>query len=351
MSCRPAVASPTVNVGGRVDLDFAEYDEDETPLGSGVDLRRLRLELSGKMTKKLSYYALADFSDGDYGAQASWLRYRFSEQDEFYAGRIEIPFSLQRVTNSQFNLWMERALPAALTSHYGTGLVYMHKGSQWGWRAGLFGNDRLNFGGAKEAGAALAVRAGRRLRLGESRLWLGASAMYQDTTEPERFRAQPESSVTSAHLVSTGRISDLGKTGRLGLEGVWKRDRWALQGEWIHYAGNRSGADDVKFSGGYVEASRTINGRRRFNFKSGEWMSPEIGGKGAWEMAVRVSWIDLQDGAISGGKETNYGLGLNYYINPINRIMINWIKADAHPNQSGVDESPSLLQLRLQLGF
>ncbi len=344
-------ADPTISVGGRLDMDFAKYYEDVTPLNSGSNLRRLRLELGGKLTSKLSFYTLADFNDGTYNAQATWLRYRFNKENELSAGRIETPFSLQRVTNSQFNLFMERALPAALSRHYGTGLVFMHKGSQWNWRLGLFGNDRLNFAGTTQFGTALAGRVGRRLQLGESRIWLGASAMYQDTKQPQRFRARPESSVTDQYLINTGKIFDVGKTGRVGLEGVWKRGQWSVQGEWIHFAGNRSTTDTTKFSGGYFEASRMFNGRRRFNFRRGEWMSPEIGEKGSWELSARISRLDLQDGTITGGLETNFSLGLNYYFNPINRVMLNWIKVDTSSNKRGIDESPSILQLRLQLGF
>jgi len=351
ISCPPLLANPGIDVGARLDVDLARYEDDVTPLESGIDLRRLRLEMGGKLTEKLAFYALADFSDGTYSAQASWLRYRINAENDFYAGRIEVPFSLQHVTNSQFNLFMERALPAALTPHYGTGLVLMHKGRQWSWRLGLFGDDELNFNGSTESGTMLAFRAGRRLRLGASRVWLGASAMVQDTTEPDRFQTRPESNVTSQKLVGTGSMPDVGNTRRTGLEAVWKAGQWSLQWEWIHYAADPHGADDVALDGGYVEASRMFNGRRRFNFRRGEWMSPETGDKGSWELAGRVSWIDLRSGAVTGGAETNYSFGLNYYFNSINRVMFNWIKADAHPNRRGVNESPSLLQLRLQISF
>jgi len=349
--CQPLQANPTLRVGGRLDLDVAKYDEDVTPLDSGTDLRRLRLEIGGSLSKKIGYYLLADFSDGSYGAEAAWLRYRADRRNEFYAGRLEIPFSLQQVTPSLSNLFMERALPVALSRHYGTGVAYIHMSSKWSWRAGLFGDDELNFGGTKPAGTALAVRVGRRLRAGESRFWLGAAAMVQDAMQPERIRARPESSVANEYLVNTSNMFGIAKTSRLGLEGVWKKDQWSLQGEWIQYHAQRDSAEDVTFRGGYVEASRMFNGRRRFNFRRGEWMSPEIGDTGAWELSARISRIDLQDGAVTGGEETNYSLGLNYYINPINRIMFNWIKADARPNKRGIDESPSTLQFRLQLGF
>lgn len=351
VTCQPVLAAATVRIGGRLDADIAHYDQDVTPLESGADLRRLRLELGGRLTHKLRYYTDPDFTDGNYQAQSAWLSYRINKRNALYAGRVEIPFSLQQVTNSQSNLFMERALPASLSPHYGTGLAYMFKGDQWSFRTGVFGDDWMNFGGTTDSGTAIAARLGRRLRSGDSGIWLGASAMYQQPTQPEQFQARPESSVTSEHLVNTGRISNVHESLRMGLEGVWKNDHWSVQGEWAHYTGDRNEAANVNLGGGYLEVSRMFNGRRRFNFRRGEWMLPEVGEKGAFELAARVSQVDLQDGPVTGGRETNFSLALNYYINPINRIMFNWIKVDAHPNNDGIDESPSILQVRFQVGF
>jgi len=346
-----ALANPGLTLSGRLDVDAAHYHSDETPLGSGLNLRRLRLAIRGKLNRRISYYVLADFKGGVYGAQASWLRYGIDRKNQFYLGRIEIPFSLQRVTNSQYNLLMERALPAALSPHYGTGLVYQHKGNRWSFRAGLFGEDRLNFRTSKNFGNAAAARLGRRFRAGDSRFWLGVGAMYQEAIGVERVRARPESSVTSQRLVDTGKLLNLDTLTRIGVEGVWKKGTWSLQGEWTRYSAQQLDGSSLGFDGGYLEASRIFNGRRRFNFRSGEWMSPEVTDLKTWELAFRVSRINLQDKAVSGGKQINYSVGVNYYFNPINRLMLNWIKVDANPNRHGINESPSILQARLQIGF
>ena len=347
----PTLAWPGFDLGGRLDLDAAYYSADQTPLESGWKLRRLRLEAGGALSERLSYYVLADFKDGSYRAQASWLRYRQGENNEFYLGRIEIPFSLQRVTSSQYNLFMERALPAALSRHYGSGFVYQHKGETWSFRAGVFGKDRLNFGGSKTFGPVIALRTGRRIRAGESSFWLGASVVVQEALETERVRARPESSVTNKRLVDSGRLSGLNSVTRLGIESLWKKGPWSLQAEWTVYRARQPGSGHVSFNGGYLEFAYMFNGRRRFNFRRGEWMSPQVTRRKSWELAFRTSHIDLQNKLISGGRQTNYSVGLNYYINPINRIQLQWTQVRANPNRRGVDESPAFVQARLQLGF
>ncbi|MCB1595204.1 MAG: hypothetical protein KDI76_09835 [Xanthomonadales bacterium] len=51
---------------------------------------------------------------------------------------------------------------------------------------------------------------------------------------------------------------------------------------------------------------------------------------------------------MSAGKETNYSLGLNYYIDNKSRVMFNAIRAKATPNSSGVYEDLDIYQLRFQ---
>jgi phosphate-selective porin OprO/OprP len=49
---------------------------------------------------------------------------------------------------------------------------------------------------------------------------------------------------------------------------------------------------------------------------------------GAWEVAVRYSKINLNDGAVDGGSLADWTFGLNWYLNPNTRVMLNVIRAD-----------------------
>ena len=67
---------------------------------------------------------------------------------------------------------------------------------------------------------------------------------------------------------------------------------------------------------------------------------PSQGFWGAWEIAGRVSYVDLvndldnhlalssQPNAVNGGRQTTYTAGLNWYPNTYMRFMLNYIHTD-----------------------
>ncbi len=54
----------------------------------------------------------------------------------------------------------------------------------------------------------------------------------------------------------------------------------------------------------------------------------ECGHLGQWEIAARVSGLDLQDKGYEGGTAMDVTVGLNWYLNPNTRIMFNYVYSD-----------------------
>lgn len=86
------------------------------------------------------------------------------------------------------------------------------------------------------------------------------------------------------------------------------------------------------------------------------------GGIGAWEIALRLAEIDLNDGSpvlqsgqcvpeVNGGKERNATFALNWYLNPFLRISTNYVKV-LDIAQGPVDgKDLDAFQARFQLAY
>ena len=70
------------------------------------------------------------------------------------------------------------------------------------------------------------------------------------------------------------------------------------------------------------------------------------GGFGAWELALRYSYLNLNDELADGGILSDITAGTNWYVNPNTRVMLNYVHADL----DDVDET-SAVTVRTQIDF
>jgi len=70
-------------------------------------------------------------------------------------------------------------------------------------------------------------------------------------------------------------------------------------------------------------------------------------------VAFRLSYLDLNDGSTKGGKETNYTLGVNWYLRPKIRIMFNYVHARVKDRDDPEieDGRSDIIMSRIQLAF
>ena len=104
-----------------------------------------------------------------------------------------------------------------------------------------------------------------------------------------------------------------------------------------------------------MQASYLITGEtRKYAHKTGGFraVTPDRNfrskdnGLGAWEVAIRYSTIDLNDGIVQGGQLDDVTLGLNWYLNFNTRVMFNYVMADL----KGVGDV-NIFQTRFQIFF
>ena len=222
------------------------------------------------------------------------------------------------------------------------------------------------------------------LHLGLSAGWRdGANSLGSGTAalDTVRLRARPElrdddpaaspGSTTNANGVggagqflpdaNANRIVDTGAINcqteyRLGTEFLYIRGPWSLQAEYgwnfLNNA-NLTGrpVENYQFNGGYVQLSYILTGEyRRYDKKYGTLSRYYLGGDGpyenaflvrdadgnfccghgAWELAFRYSYVDLNSdlgsaGPIKGGIANGVSVALNWYLNTNLSVMTDWV--------------------------
>ena len=73
-------------------------------------------------------------------------------------------------------------------------------------------------------------------------------------------------------------------------------------------------------------------------------------GTGAWELAVRYSYLDLDSGNVRGGTLGDTTVGVNWYTNAYCKLVANYIHSDLIDPTRG-RSSTNIVAMRAQLDF
>ena len=228
------------------------------------------------------------------------------------------------------------------------------------WWMGYF-RESNSVGFAQGTGGdAFTARATRLIRyIDDGRCLTHVGMAYSHRTFQEnqaRFRNRPESNL-SLRLVDTG-VFATDTTDLFAFELAHVVGPTTLQAEYIHNISNTPVGQDLHFSAYYVTLKTILTGeaqdysRSRGVFRRVEpkrnfaWKDGCYEGYGALELAGRFSHVDLTDGSINGGRQTNWTLGLNWYLNPNTRAMFNFVRANRHDIGD-----MQIFQSRLQIDF
>jgi phosphate-selective porin OprO/OprP len=178
----------------------------------------------------------------------------------------------------------------------------------------------------------------------------------------------------SFQLLATGSstITDFRRAQVYNVEGAVALGPVFVQGEYFWFNIDRFFHDSNKFQGGYVEAAWAITGESRsynnpqaaFNGIVPKDPFTLKGGWGAWEIAARYSYMNLNDklgtatadGGVAGGKQQTVAVGLNWYPNRNMRFMLDWIHGTIDKQKSPTDTTDigakfDAVALRTQFAF
>jgi phosphate-selective porin OprO/OprP len=340
----------SIEIGSRFHYDFASFDDDVTRFEDDSDFRRARVIVRGRYE---DWRARADY---DFGLIEGWrslyVQYRGFDRQRITVGHQVAPFSLDDVVGSNDFTFLERSLASALAPGMLLGVSWRTWGDDWTLNAGVFGNelndqDRRNIDGT----SAIARFTYAPIRKKRRVLHFGVAQELRsvDGGELVRVRTRPESRIANDRLVSTPRLEGIDDVATTGLELLGIRDNLKFQSEYMLMSMN-GGPNAADFSGVYAQVSWVVTGER-YRYSRSRGLPTAIRPKhrlGALELAARYSTVDLTDGAVTGGEQTQWTAGVSWYLNRQLRVMLNYSRYDADPNQDGIAEDGSIVMLRFQ---
>lgn len=356
----------SVKLNGRIFGDWfwgSASDELATISGdfvSGNEWRAAWIELNGDYGDNIEFKAWYDVAGGTTTAKDVWIGLKNLPFGSLRVGHMKEPFSLEQLIANKNNTFMERALPDIFTPSRNTGI-------------GIFGNTmegRVYYGfgvftDANEQGTAAthddtynftARITGLAWEGSKSELMhLGGGVHYRGGKEGGsfRFNARPESHL-AYRMADTGSFK-ADSALMYNAEAAMVMGRLSVQSEYIGVTMDAPLAGDPSFNGFYVFASYFLTDDYRPYTKSAGAFgavkpsapyTPNGDGMGAWELAVRYSRLDLEDGLVLGGVLTDVTVGVNWYVTGYVRIMANYIHADSEDRGTA-----DIVQMRYQFTF
>ncbi len=334
---------------GRLELDYAKYSSGVLEDDSGFLIRRFRLGLAGQVRfwAGWNYKLEFDLTDGENTLADAYLSWHSGKWGTIRIGNQKVAQTLSGQTSSVSIPFMERPLPVlAFTLQRRLGVGWDVHRKKMGANITVFGvdpNQDIGSGGYAARFYYNPTRSNTHV------LHIGGSWMQLSTDDDARFGTRPESHKTDIRLVDTGIFPDVGTGTALGFELAGARGPVTFRSEFYRTEWSGSDSTNRRFKGWYAEASWFLTGEQA-HYREGKFIRPNvISKKGAWELALRFSNLNLNDQDVEGGKQDNLGFAVNWYSQTHWRLMGNLIKVKSDGPFG--EQNPWIVQLRAQYYF
>jgi phosphate-selective porin OprO/OprP len=357
-------------------------------LKDGDVFRRARIGLDGTVFKDWDYRLIFDFAGSgvENAGQLyeAWAQYSGLKPLRFRIGAFPPPIGLDDQASTNGMPFLERAVSSDLARGLAAGdtrtaAAVLANGDHWfasgaitGRTVGVINTGTIPGSLSSTAGIGTAQSYADQLglvgRLAASPLhgddWLvhlgvhgsyvlhpanvtgpATSGLLPINAEVIALANTPELRVDGTRLINTGNI-DARSAYTAGAEFAVQKQSFLVQSEFEDFHVNRddTGLSSPNFTGYYVSATWVLTGERRaYNSQTAAFDAPPVahpfglsgGGLGAFEVGVRWSDMNLNyhagapglapaADAVRGGEEQTLTAGLNWYLNPVVRVMFDY---------------------------
>lgn len=385
----PTISSPdgdySFHVNGRIYGDYNFVRANNNPSGnrfntSAAYLRSARIGVDGKLASVFQYRFNVDFANGT-DVKDAYLDYnpKFTLPFFFRAGQFKTPNGLEQVANDYDNTFTEQAgfiggstgNGFGLGRAIGAGAAAERPDDDYTVAFGAFSQNAAESTTAKSGGYQLAARATKSFNYDDVKtdiIHVGGSVRWRDlnnqtNNETVIYRARPYFYDTN-RSINTGNLNNVAGDLFLGPEFALVRGPFTFQteGGWLWVDGTHGRDNASGLWGGYADVSYYLTGETR-RYQRGAFRTTKVlnpvnqGGWGAWQLAARVDYLDLNDfdSDIRGGQQWIAALGVNWL--PLDYIKMSLVYAHTEVfkgngiTTSGEDNSIDGLGARVAINF
>ena len=367
------IGGSEISFEGLLQADYNKFNSDVANLngsaGDGKDadfgMRRSELVFKGKGPGNWSWVVGHDAN------LKKWLdtnvSYKFSANTSVTFGQFKQPNSMEELSSTGKNDFVSKAMTTNLYAiSRRVGLAATTGGDSWTLTGSVFGRELTrNNGNGNGVGARFTFApmhdAGNILHFGVSGLSYAArDAAGDDRTQ---LRVRPDADLSGKRLVDSGLFTDADRIRTLGIEGAWVHGPIKVQSEYMTTNVSRQLHGDFKSDSWYVYGVWNLTGET-WGYKGGVVTTglPNEPASGMWQLGLRYDKVDLNDGSFTapstvvgvlGGKESNWTVGVNWYLRSNFKIAFNYVKVSSERYNSTsrlfVQDDPSILEVRTQL--
>ncbi|HET8692271.1 MAG TPA: porin [Steroidobacteraceae bacterium] len=223
------------------------------------------------------------------------------------------------------------------------------------WNIGLYGDEYTESESFNKNDNTFVARGVWQPFRGKSEDILHFGIGYRYGTDEDgqmQYKSRPES-FSAPFVLDTGKF-DADHTQTVVAEAYYERGSLFMGGEYFVNKNAAPGSGDPFFHGGEVVVTWLTGGQRRpYNAKTGVFggIVPQTsifeGGRGTWEFVARLSYTDLDDGAIQGGKFWRFTPMVNWHMSP--NVRLELVYGYGELDRFGVKGGSQFFQTRIQL--
>ena len=380
---KKAAGKMSATPGGRVFLDTAAFSQNPVDKArwdeqNGVEFRAARLSLSGAGFDVIKYKVEFDFA-GTNSVEAKDIYFQITDLpllQNVKIGHFKEPFSLDKLTSSRFTTFMERnvgSLAIAPGRHIGVMAHGVIEGENATYAIGYF-TEKDDDGGRIQddvMGGAVTMRATYlpwydEATEGRGLIHTGIAFSHRNAFNNEyTIEFHPESELAHENSLL---LTDVRTREMLGMEFAAVYGPLSFQSEYCVNWIDRTAHDNSRMQGVYAYFSYFLTGENRvYNRHKGTFdrvrpfenffrVRDQNGnvymGKGAWELKYRYSWLDAYDsGLLDYDYVGDHTVGVNWYLNPYTRFMLEYIHSGINQNQGAGVGDLNIFQARAQIDF